>query len=92
MKGGEFSEKDWPENEDELDAYAKSKTKAEKEAWEFVKNLEGRYQLFHSTMVYKFINVGEQQDCMCDIGKALSINFLFLNKTQCGNKEVFGIM
>ncbi|PIK36868.1 hypothetical protein BSL78_26293 [Apostichopus japonicus] len=40
MKGGEFSEKDWPENEDELDAYAKSKTKAEKEAWEFVKNLE----------------------------------------------------
>lgn len=60
MKGGEFSEKDWPENEDELDAYAKSKTKAEKEAWEFVKNLEGRYQLLHSTMVYKFINVGGQ--------------------------------
>lgn len=41
MKGGEFSEKDWPENDDELEAYAKSKTKAEKEAWEFVKNLEG---------------------------------------------------
>lgn len=45
MKGGEFSEKDWPENEDELDAYAKSKLKAEKEAWEFVKNLEGLFNM-----------------------------------------------
>ena len=37
-----MSEKDWPEP-DKLDAYAKSKTLAEKAAWDFVKELKGGF-------------------------------------------------
>ena len=36
-----MTEKDWPET-DKLDPYAKSKTLAEKAAWDFVKDLKGR--------------------------------------------------
>ncbi|XP_022102017.1 anthocyanidin reductase ((2S)-flavan-3-ol-forming)-like [Acanthaster planci] len=39
LRGVEVSEKDWPET-DKLDAYAKSKTLAEKAAWDFVKELK----------------------------------------------------
>lgn len=42
LTDGEFSEKDWPADVDSLDPYPKSKTLAEKAAWDFIKELKGR--------------------------------------------------
>lgn len=40
-EGKVYSEEDWA-NPDKLDAYAKSKTLAEKAAWEYIKELPGK--------------------------------------------------
>ena len=50
-----MSEKDWPET-DKLDPYAKSKTLAEKAAWDFVKELKGRFKLDANSHFYAHIS------------------------------------
>lgn len=42
LSNKEYSEKDWPDDVDGLLPYPKSKTLAEKAAWDFVENLKGQ--------------------------------------------------
>uniref|UniRef100_A0A914UPQ7 NAD-dependent epimerase/dehydratase domain-containing protein n=1 Tax=Plectus sambesii TaxID=2011161 RepID=A0A914UPQ7_9BILA len=53
-----FSEADWPENLEKLASYAVSKVKAERAAWDFVKQLTADQHKFELVVIIPFLILG----------------------------------